>query len=196
MIFQREPTSSELTRLGETLPQFCWDSGSKTARLNEGLGVLLLNHVPVGQLPYSNVPELDDVPYIGLATFFRTDQVVTVKIAFSDDRAEWMLRKQSKQLPQGKRGLIMISGPSSESELRVWEPLIRRRLQPGIHTRIGGVCLFDGGMVPCGSKLGWQIQAHLIMNRHAQSALPSWIEETIAAANEVFERSFSGAKAD
>jgi hypothetical protein len=47
------------------------------------------------------------------------DQVETAKIAFTDDRAERMLLEQSAQLPKGERGLIMISAPSSESELRV-----------------------------------------------------------------------------
>ena len=191
VIFRREPTDAEFVRLVEAMPQFCAEGGFKTARLNDELGVLLLNHVPVGQLPYSSVPGLDDVPYIGLSVFFRRDQVATVKVAFSDDRAEQMLRKQSKQLPEGKRGLIMISGPSSESELRVWKPLILRRFERGIHTRVGGVCLFDGGMVPCGSQTGWQIQAHLIQNFHAASPLPSWIQETVVAADDAFENSFS-----
>jgi len=191
VIFRREPTDTEFARLVEALPKFCLEGGTKTARLIDELGALLLNHVPVGQMPYSSVPGLDDVPYIGLSVFFRKDQVVTAKIAFTDDRAERMLRDQSGQLPKGKRGLIMISGPSSESELSVWRPLILRRFQPGIHTRIGGVCLFDGGMVPSGNKTGWEIQAHLILNRHAASPLPPWIEETVTAADDAFESSFS-----
>jgi hypothetical protein len=85
----------------------------------------------------------------------------------------------------------MIAGPSSESELRVWRPLILRRFQPRIHTRISGVCLFEGGMVPSGNKTSWEIQAHLILNPHAASPLPSWIEETITGADEAFENSFS-----
>lgn len=190
VIFLREPTDEEFLRLAEALPQFCVEGGSKTARLNDDLGVLLLNHVPVGQMPYSTVPGVDDVPYIGLSVFFRRDQVVTVKVAFSDDRAGRMLREQSTQLPKGKRGLIMISGPSSESELRVWAPLILRRFQPGMHTRISGVCLFEGGMVPSCSKTGWEIQAHMILNPNAASSLPSWIEEAVVAADDAFESSF------
>jgi hypothetical protein len=191
VILQREPTDTEFARLVESLPRFCIEGEFKTARLNDELGILLLNHVPVGQMPYSSVPGLDDVPYIGRSVFFRRDQVVTAKIAFTDDRAERMLREQSAQLPKGKRGLIMIAGPSSESELSVWRPLILRRFQPGIHTRIGGVCLFDGGMVPSGTKTGWEIQAHLILNPHAASPLPPWIEETVTAADDDFESSFS-----
>jgi hypothetical protein len=196
VIFRREPTDTEFALLVESLPQFCIEGGFKNVRLNDGLGVLLLNHVPLGQMPYSSVSGLDDVPYIGLSVFFRIDQVVTAKIAFTDDRAERMLREQSGQLPKGKRGLIMISGPSSESELSVWRPLILRRFQPAILTRIGGVCLFDGGMVPSGTKTGWEIQAHLILNPHAASPLPSWIEETVIGADDAFESSFSKASTD
>lgn len=85
----------------------------------------------------------------------------------------------------------MISGPSSASELRVWGPLILRRFQPNILTRIGGVCLFEGGIVPSGKKIGWEIQAHLVLNPHAASPLPPWIGETVMAADEDFEASFS-----
>ena len=95
-----------------------------------------------------------------------------------------------------KRGLIMISEPSSESELSVWRPLILRRFQPAIHTRIGGVCLFDGGMVPSGTKTGWEIQAHLVLNPHAASPLPSWIEEAVIGADDAFESSFSKTSTD
>jgi len=191
VIFRREPTDAEFAQLLASLPEFCLEGGNRTARLNDELGVLLINHVPVGQMPYSTVPGMDDVPYIGISVFYRRDQVVTAKIAFTDDRAERMLREQSAQLPKGKRGLIMISGPSSASELRVWGPLILRRFQPNILTRIGGVCLFEGGMVPSGKKTSWEIEAHLVLNPHAASPLPPWIGETIMAADEDFEASLS-----
>jgi hypothetical protein len=102
-----------------------------------------------------------------------------------------MLTKEARQLPSGERGLIMISGPSSKKEFQVWEPLIRRRFQPKIHTRVGGVCLFDGGMVPApDAKSDWKIQAHLILNPYAKLALPTWIEEIVKEADDEFERSF------
>lgn len=190
VILLREPSEGEVARLCETLPQFCLGGEPKTAHLVDGMGVLLLNQVPVGQLPHSEIPELVNVPLTGLAAIFRVDQMVAVKMPFSDTRAEQILTAESQQLPAGKRCLIMISGPSSEKELDVWGPLVRRRLQPNIHTRVGGVCLFDGGMVPAGNGSDWQIQAHLIVNSHAKSALPPWIGETIIAVNNAFERSF------
>ena len=81
-----------------------------------------------------------------------------------------------------KRGLIMISEPS--------------RFQSAIHTRICGVCLFDGGMVPSGTTTGWEIQAHLILNPHAASPLPFWIEEIVIGADDAFESSFSKTSTD
>jgi hypothetical protein len=90
----------------------------------------------------------------------------------------------------------MISEPSSESELSVWRPLILRRFQSAIHTRICGVCLFDGGMVPSGTTTGWEIQAHLILNPHAASPLPFWIEEIVIGADDAFESSFSKTSTD
>jgi hypothetical protein len=191
VILQREPSDDEMARLCNTLPQFCLGGEPKTECLIDGMGVLLLNQVPVGQLPYSEIPELANVPSIGLAAIFRVDQMVTVKIPFSDNRAEQILTAESQQLPAGKRGLIMISGPSSVKELDVWEPLVRRRFQPNIHTRVGGVCLFDGGMVPAGNGSDWQIQAHLIVNSHAKSALPPWISAAITNANNTFDQSWA-----
>lgn len=191
IILLREPTEAEIAQLCETLPQFCEGKNIQSAHLYHNLGWLLLNHVPAGQLPNSEPPGAVNLPPVGLATFFRHDQVVAVKICFSDERAEEMLTKEAKQLPSGKRGLIMISGPSSEKDLNVWGPLIRRRFQPSIHTRVGGVCLFDGGIVPAPeAKSDWKIQAHLVLNPFAKAALPPWIEQSVRAVDEDFERSF------
>jgi hypothetical protein len=192
IILLREPTAEEVMELCETLPQFCENEEIQNARMYHDLGWLLLNRAPTGQLPNSETPETAKLPSIGLAAFFRDDQVVAVKICFSDERAEEMLTQEARQLPSGKRGLIMISGPSSEKELHVWEPLIRRRFQPSIHTRVGGVCLFSGGMVPApDAKTDWKIQAHFVPNPFAKAALPPWIEQSVRAVYNDFERSFS-----
>jgi hypothetical protein len=191
VILLREPTEEEIETLCEALPQFCSGKQTHSAHLHHELGWLLRNHAPTGQLPNSETSETENLPTIGLAAFFRNDQVIAVKICFSDDRAEEMLTKEARQLPSGERGLIMISGPSSKKEFQVWEPLIRRRFQPKIHTRVGGVCLFDGGMVPApDAKSDWKIQAHLILNPYAKLALPTWIEEIVKEADDEFERSF------
>jgi hypothetical protein len=53
IILLREPTEEEVAELCETLPQFCENKDIQNARLHHDLGLLLLNHVPTGQLPNS-----------------------------------------------------------------------------------------------------------------------------------------------
>jgi hypothetical protein len=48
---------------------------------------------------------------------------------------------------------VMINVSLSPKETPSWVSLIERRFQPAIHTRVGGVCLFSGGMVPVGKKI-------------------------------------------
>ena len=64
VVFGREPTEAELAQLCKTLPLFCVEPGFRAARLNDDLGMLLFNHIPIEQLPHSSVPELDNVPHI------------------------------------------------------------------------------------------------------------------------------------
>jgi hypothetical protein len=90
-------------------------------------------------------------------------------------RAERFLTDESKQLPKEGPGLVMISGPSSRNELRVWEALVRRRFQPKMHTRVSGVCLFAGGMTPFDKRYEWVVRTHLVRNEFAKTALPNWI---------------------
>jgi hypothetical protein len=132
------------------------------------------------------VPDIVEAPMIGLAAFFSKDRVVSAKIPFADTRAEAFLKKEARQLPKNGPGLIMIAGISSANELEVWKPLIERRLRSSIHTRVSGVCLFEGGMVPVGNLYSWQIQAHMVSNPHAKTPLPDWINTVIASADEPF----------
>jgi len=80
----------------------------------------------------------------------------------------------------------MIEGPTSANELKVWIPLIQRRFQPQIHTRVSGVCLFEGGMVPVANRYNWLVQAKLITNCHAKAPLPDWIRAAVESARESF----------
>ena len=179
VIFQREPTEKEISLLCAGLPELCQRSRQERYSLINGLGFLFLNHAAVGHLPHSKVPEIATVPMIGLATFFATDRVVSVSIPFADKRAEAFLRKEARQLPKSGSGLIMIAGISSAKELGVWKPLIESRFRPSIHTRVSGVCLFDGGMVQAGNLYSWGIEAHMVSNPYSQSRLPDWIRAVI-----------------
>jgi hypothetical protein len=113
---------------------------------------------------------------------------VSVQIPFTDDRAEEILRDEAKQLPKDEIGLIMINASGGIGKYDAWASLIGKRLQPKIHTRVSGVCLFEGSMVPNGSQYDWLVQTRLVVNEHARALLPNWIKSKIASAGKRFEQ--------
>jgi hypothetical protein len=191
--FRREPTDEEISALCAQLPNFCGLSGQQSAELVDGMGFLFRDDAEIGRLRFHEIPELADTPMVGLVMFQgggpggAPHHQVAVRIPFSDTRAEEFLHDEAKQLPKEGPGLIMICGPTLRNELRVWSPLIQRRFQSGMHTRVSGVCLFSGGMVPVSKSYNWLVQARLIENSHARAALPEWIRTVIVSAGEVFK---------
>jgi len=191
VLFIREPTDDEISLLCERLPEFCRLPGEQHAVLVDEMGFLFLNHVEIGRLLLHEVPE-STATMIGLVTFVGggpdggPHHQVAVRIPFSDRRAEQFLKAEARQLPKEGHGLIMIEGPTSANELKVWIPLIQRRFQPQIHTRVSGVCLFEGGMVPVANRYNWLVQAKLITNCHAKAPLPDWIRAAVESARESF----------
>jgi hypothetical protein len=179
--FRREPTNEEVDGLSARLPEFCRLPGQQNAELVEGLGYLFRDEFEIGWLRFHEIPELADTAMIGLAMFQGggpgggPHHQVAVRIPFSDTRAERFLTDESRQLPKEGPGLVMISGPSSRNQLRVWEELVRRRFQPKMHTRVSGVCLFAGGMMPVDKRYDWLVRTHLVVNGYAKTALPDWV---------------------
>jgi hypothetical protein len=196
--FRREPTKDEIEVLCDRLPDFCGLSGQQRAELADGMGFLFLNYVPIGQLLLPEIPELANTPMIGVAAFFGggsssgPHHQVSVRIPFTDERAERILRFEARQLSNDEPGLVMINAATNSTELRAWVSFIGRRLQPTIHTRVSGVCLFSGGMAPVGDRYGWLLQTKLLTNPHAKFQLPSWIQSAIKSAGEDFERAAAG----
>ena len=192
--FLREPTEEEIAVLCDRLPEFCRQEGQKEAELANKLGFLFLNQLPMGQLLKRNIPQLEDTPMIGLAMFAGgesqggTHHQVLVRMPFTDDRAEEILRDEARQLPEQGVGLIMVDVSHASGSFEVWEPLIQRRFQPTIHTRVSGVCLFEGGMVPSNKGYDWLLHTKLITNPHAQFPLPVWVEAGLKRAGEGFEQ--------
>src|SRR5215472_2900649 len=107
---------------------------------------------------------------------------------FSDDRAAQLVHGEARQLPTYSPGLIMIDVGSAAGAFRDWEPLIKRRFQPGINTRLGGVCLFSSGVLLTPNGGACPSATKLLVNPHAMIPLPSWVVEIIVAAGAEFER--------
>jgi hypothetical protein len=202
ILFRREPTDNEVEVLRNRLPEFCQLQGQQQATLVGGLGFLFLNYAEIGRLALLEVAELAETSMIGVTAFFSDPaggggphHQVSIRIPFSDDRAERIIRTEAAQLPKEESGLIMIHESLSPRETPGWVSLIERRFQPRIHTRVGGVCLFSGGMVPIGNQYGWLLQTRLLVNQHAKIQLPGWVKTAITRAGEEFERAFQALSA-
>jgi hypothetical protein len=116
------------------------------------------------------------------------DRHLVVRLPFSDERAAQMVHDEAQQLPGDAPGLIMIGVGAVPEALREWEPLIKRRFQPTINTRVAGVCLFSSGVVLTVDGAACPSQTKLVVNPRATVPLPPWVTETIAAAGAEFER--------
>ena len=194
VVFRREPNQEEIAALAEHLPEFCKLPNFQTAKLNEELGFLFLNFGPVTKVVAPEIPELAEIPMVGLTMFMAggPDEgplyQVSVQIPFTDERAKEFLRTESKQLPKDGGGLIMIYMGHSETHMRSWERLTARCFQPNVFTRVSGVCLFSDETMP--TKNGYRSlqSARFISNPHARIQLPLWILESFALIEQEFER--------
>ncbi len=79
---------------------------------------------------------------------FAIDHGITTKkgttaVSVDDQSAQQMLESEAAQLPREFPNVIFLNISSVLGGLDKWEPLIRRRLQPNINTRIGAVVLFQ-----------------------------------------------------
>jgi hypothetical protein len=96
---------------------------------------------------------------------------------FSDDRADAFLKREAKQLSNSEQGLIMMDMKATRSGLQSWVSLLRRRCQPNLHTRVGGVCLFAKGIELAPPSFQLLFDFVTIENPHAHQKLPRWIFE-------------------
>ena len=108
-------------------------------------------------------------------------RLVSVRMPFTDDRADRFIKSEAKQLSRKEQGLIMMDMSAACLGMRAWITLLRRRLQPNLHTRVGGLCLFTKGTEPGHSSLHLLFEIATISNPYTPQPLPSWIWETLSA---------------
>ncbi len=72
--------------------------------------------------------------------------------------------------------------------MKTWEPLLQRRFQPAMHTRVGGVCLWQGGLFTTPKGEDQLFETKLIVNPHARLLLPGWIGNVLAEIGDEFKR--------
>lgn len=105
VFLRREPTQPETDQILAMAPEFCSRSGSQREDLPNSLGFLSLNQSEPGEVGPSE-----------------PKRHISVRMAFSDDRAEAMLNAEARQLAQDAPGLIMAGVARATGAMKTWEP--------------------------------------------------------------------------
>jgi len=190
-----EPADDELDPMLAYILEFCSTEhpvGVVKAEMLNGMGLLILNQQPAGQVVLNDHGE-EIVPRVGSARAIigpgEPNRHVSVRMPYADQRAERFLTSEARQLPRDAPGLIMVDVAKAPGGFRSWEPVIRSRFQPAMHTRVGGVGLFASGLAPTDRGEAVLCQTKSITNPHARIPLPPWIAETLKAVGDQFEAS-------
>jgi len=92
----------------------------------------------------------------------------TAIVVTEDYGAENLLRKEASQLPSGECGVVVLDISGIAHGVAQWEPLIRERLQPTVHTRVAAVVLMETFM---GGQNGLVKRGAMIINQYARRPL-------------------------
>jgi hypothetical protein len=195
---RRIPTQPEVAEILAKVPEFCSRGGKQREELSNSLGFLSLNQSDPGQvITHAHAGE-ENVSRLGMAHVItgtgEPRRHISIRMTFSDDRAKAMLDAEAPQLPKDAPGLIMAGVAKATGAMKTWEPLLQRRFQPQMHTRVGGVCLWVGSLLPISKGEDQLFETRLIVNPHARLPLPGWIGNTLTEINDEFKRMTSPRK--
>lgn len=183
IFLRREPTEVEIEDIRSRVEELYLRDGVHSEDL-AGLGSLFLNYSRPGEFVIREDEGEEKGPRLFVVSAIRgphePHRHIGVTIAFADDRAEQFVRAKARQMPNAEPGLIMVNLSSAAGGFTSWEPLIRRRFQPNIHTRVSAICLFESGLKSTGQGMAWIPRTKLLVNPHAKHPLPSWIADNLA----------------
>jgi hypothetical protein len=181
---RREPTPDELDIIIERGTDLCRQSGVVQEDLPNQLGLLVTNDMPIGVVIPKERDPGNRRPVLGMSRGVVTNGVperhVLVRLAYSDQRAEALLRNEARQLPTDSPGLIVLETGATGGSAREWLEVFGHRLQPGLHTRVGAIMLVSSGIETTAGGATWKQTTHGIVNPHAALPLPQWIAEVVA----------------
>ncbi len=195
VFLRRIPTESEVDSLAERVSQFCLLDGVRREDLGR-LGFLLLNDAAPGQVVLRDHPGEEIRPMLSqMKAVVRVvdsnvvpEKHIVVRMAYADERAEEFVRDEARQLPRDAPGLIMVQTSGAPGAFKSWAPLISRRFQPTIHTRVSAVCLFSPGMITTAGGEMWAVDVRLLANPHARFVLPAPIADALRDIEEEYRR--------
>jgi hypothetical protein len=101
----------------------------------------------------------------------------TAAITVGDRSAQQILEAEASQLPNTGPGVVFLDLSRVIDGISEWEPLIRRRLQPNINTRISAVVLFSTTLATNGPETKMTV----IGNPYAKKPLTSAVLQQLNA---------------
>jgi hypothetical protein len=196
VFFRREPEEEEVEPLLVRIRQFCVNGKAEQEEV-DGLALLLLSDAPGRIIPYQEhekpaTPRLANAKFIGGGAEPRRH--IVARVPYADKRADKFLADEAAQLPTDYPGLIMVDTSREPAAFASWAPILSRRFQPNIHTRVGGLCLFAPQLLPIRDTLVWVPRVQLHVNPHAKRALPQWMRQALDEAARDFRLCFEAAQ--
>jgi len=180
VFLRREPEDDEIEPLLVRVQQFCVDGEAEREQVGD-LAFLLLSAVRPGHIIPHQEPEEPATPRLGAAKYIgggdEPRRHIVVRVPYADKRADKFLADEARQLPKGHPGLIMVDASGEPTAFASWAPIVKRRFQPNVHTRVSGLCLFAPQLLPLGDQLLWIPQVRLHINPYARLALPQWMQQ-------------------
>jgi len=190
VVLRREPNVGDSAALKASILRFCKNEAARQD-LASGLGFLLRTNPPPVEVAAALSADEEQPPYVvamGSASEGKPERKVIVRVPFLDERAANVLREEARQLPKHSPGLIMLDVTEIPTVFQNWKPLVERRFQPKLNTRIGGVCLFVSGLFLQVPELPDALppmrrltRSRLFLpNPHADMEIPLWVQKILA----------------
>jgi hypothetical protein len=171
----REPSDHEVSELLSAIGPLC-SSGNEQMLHKELANVVVNSCEPTKVEPYDHgdAPR----PRLSIAHFQITAEGkrrhAVVRYPYSDERAAKFLSNEAQQLPKDTPGIIVLHVSGAVGGMKSWEPLLRQRLRPNLHTRVSAVVLLESGSTWTEQGEAWAHHAAVIVNEHAVIPVPAW----------------------
>jgi hypothetical protein len=176
LFFQRAPLPNEVPELVRRAEELCRTPGPIIEHMPDAMGTFYLNQQPPGVFEVSDhgEPSRPGINRVDLRVESSvTQRQIAVRLPYLDSRASAFLKRESRQLSPDSSNLVMID-VAGISGSRNWPAYVESRLQPTLHTRIGGVCVFSSGQFPSQEGEKSLMLEELRVNPYANRPLPQW----------------------
>jgi len=192
VFLRRAPTDDEAAQIAQRIAQELAGDGDSPPpgrhRLDADMGWLSINEGVPGLVAPQEYEGEPNVPRLGAARAIvgvnEPPRHVAVRMPYADERAELFFRREAPQLPRDAPGIIMVDGRNLPGGFRAWEPLIRRRFQPAINTRVSALSMFYRAILLAEGAITSVLEVDSVFNPHAAVPLPDWIVRTLAVAHQ------------